>query len=97
MDYYVYIIKSESSGIFYKGYTSDPELRLSQHNSGQSRFTSGKGPWKLVYLEKAKDKRSALIREKQLKRANISYIKWLLEQDLNLIRVQNSPGNQIEV
>ncbi|NSW94764.1 MAG: GIY-YIG nuclease family protein [Bacteroidales bacterium] len=72
MDNYVYIIKSEKSGIFYKGYTTDPKLRLLQHNSNQSRFTARKGPWKLDYLEKLKDKSSALIKEKQLKRANIN-------------------------
>ena len=89
MDYYVYIIQSETFGIYYKGYTTNPESRLLQHNSGESRYTSGKGPWKLVYLEKMKDKRSALIREKQLKRANISYIKWLLSQDSNILMGQN--------
>ncbi len=61
MDYYVYIIQSEVSGIFYKGYTTNPELRLLEHNSDQSRYTAGKGPWKIVYLEKMMDKRSALV------------------------------------
>jgi len=84
MDYYVYIIQSETSGIFYKGYTTDPKLRLLQHNSDKGRYTAGKGPWKLVYLEKMKDKRSALIREKQIKRTNRSYIEWLLSQDFNI-------------
>jgi putative endonuclease len=84
MDYYVYIIRSDSFRIYYKGYTTNPELRLSQHNSDLGRFTAGKGPWKLVYLEKMKDKRSALIREKQLKRANNNYIHWLLTQNSNI-------------
>ena len=86
MDYYVYIIQSETFGIYYKGYTTNPELRLDEHNTGKSRYTSDKGPWKLVYLEKMKDKRSALIRERQLKRANINYIKWIINQDMNLLR-----------
>ena len=85
MEYYVYIIQSETLGKYYKGYTTDPESRLLEHNSGKSRYTSGKGPWKLVYLKKMKDKRSALIREKQLKRANNSYIQWLLIQESNMI------------
>jgi putative endonuclease len=86
MEYFVYIIQSESSQIFYKGYTSNPELRLMEHNTGQSRYTSNKGPWKMVYLEKMADKRTALIREKQLKRVNLAYIHWLIEQDINLAR-----------
>ncbi|MGB8489760.1 MAG: GIY-YIG nuclease family protein, partial [Bacteroidales bacterium] len=86
MDYYVYIIQSETTGIFYKGFSSNPELRLIQHNSGMSRYTDGKGPWKMVYLEKLKDKTGALIREKQLKRANLDYIRWILKQDINMVR-----------
>ena len=72
MEYYVYIIESEKSGIFYKGYTSYPALRLEEHNKGLSRYTANKGPWEMVYLEKMADKRTALIREKQLKR-----VPWL--------------------
>ena len=89
MDFYVYIIQSEPLGIYYKGYTTNPELRLLEHNSDQSRYTSGKGPWKLVYLEKMKDKRSALIRERQLKKSNLNYIKWLLSQESNMISGSN--------
>ncbi|OFX63171.1 MAG: hypothetical protein A2066_06705 [Bacteroidetes bacterium GWB2_41_8] len=85
MEYYVYILQSEQSGVYYKGYTSYPVLRLEEHNQGQSRYTSGKGPWEMVYLEKMPDKRAALIREKQLKRSNINYIKWLIGQDLNIV------------
>jgi len=95
MDYYVYIIQSEHSGIFYKGYTSYPKLRLEEHNAGQSRFTSGKGPWKMVYLEKLSDKKAALIREKQLKRFNTKYINWLINQDSNIFSQftsSNLPG-----
>ena len=39
----------------------------------------------MVYLEKMPDKRAALIREKQLKRANTNYIKWLITTDLNIV------------
>jgi putative endonuclease len=85
MDYYVYIIESEKFEIYYKGYTTNPELRLMEHNNDQGRFTKGKGPWKLVYLEKMKDKRSALIRERKLKKANAAYIKWLLCQKSNIV------------
>jgi len=54
--------------VFYKVYTSYPKLRLEEHNNGDSRYTANKGPWKMVYLEKMPDKRTPLIREKQLKR-----------------------------
>ena len=85
MEYYVYIIQSAQSGVYYKGYTSYPLLRLEEHNLGQSRYTAGKGPWQMVYLEKMPDKRAALIREKQIKRANLNYLKWLITSDLNIV------------
>ncbi len=56
-EYYVYIIHSQRKDIFYKGYTQYPEKRLFEHNNGLSRYTKGKGPWKLVYLEKFKTKK----------------------------------------
>ncbi|MCD4773019.1 MAG: GIY-YIG nuclease family protein [Bacteroidales bacterium] len=40
MCYYVYIIKSDSIGIFYKGFTSNPEKRLFEHNNNKSRYTA---------------------------------------------------------
>ncbi len=83
--HYVYIIYSERLDIYYKGYTQYPDKRLFEHNNGMSRFTRGKGPWKMVYLEKFDTKREALIREKQLKKVNHKYLVWLFHQDTNLL------------
>ncbi len=83
--HYVYILHSESHNIYYKGYTQYPEKRLFEHNNNLSRYTANKGPWKLVYLEKFELKKDALIREKQLKRSNSNYIKWVIQQDYNII------------
>ena len=76
--FYVYIIKSISSGIFYKGFSLNPLKRLEQHNLGESRYTAGKGPWELVYFEKFDNKRDALIREKQIKKYNHNYLNKLI-------------------
>jgi putative endonuclease len=84
-EFFVYIIQSEVDQTFYKGFTTDYIIRLEQHNLGKSRYTSNKIPWKLVYLEKCSDKTSALIREKSLKKANCNYIRWLLQQESNLL------------
>ena len=83
MPYVVYIIESKNNSILYKGFTTDIEKRLYEHNNNLSRYTSGKGPWKLVYLESFEEKRSALIRERQLKRSNKEYLNWLIEGYLN--------------
>lgn len=73
---------------FYKGFTTDYQKRLSQHNRGESRYTSKKTPWKLVYVEQCTDKKSALKREKSLKRTNSEYLSLLIHQPTNLIKQQ---------
>ena len=79
MGYFVYIIQSEIDDTYDKGFTENPEQRIRQHNNGESRYTSTKMPWKLVYLEEFETKREALIREKKIKRFNSQYLKGLIE------------------
>ena len=68
MAHYVYILISEIDDSFYIGYSQNPENRLVDHNSGRSRYTKWKIPWKLVYTESFKSKTEALIRERFLKK-----------------------------
>ena len=63
----VYIIRSESTGRYYIGFTSNIADRLKHHNSGASKFTKGKGPWILVYSENFKEKGDAWLRERKIK------------------------------
>jgi putative endonuclease len=84
-EFFVYIIYSSGKEIYYKGYTQYPEKRLSEHNQGLSRYTKGKGPWELVYLEKFNSKKEALQRERQIKRVNTKYLRWLIQQKCNLL------------
>ena len=65
--YYVYILKSEPSGLFYTGMAKDVEVRLKEHNRGKSKFTRGHMPWKLVYEEGPFEGKEARKREKVLK------------------------------
>ena len=84
MGYFVYIIQSEIDNTYYKGFTENPEQRIIQHNNGESRYTSTKTPWRLVYLEECDTKREALIRERQIKRFNSQYLKKLIEDQVDL-------------
>jgi putative endonuclease len=68
MKYVVYILESQIDGTFYIGYTSDLEKRLSQHNSGKTKYTSRKIPWKVVYREEITIKSEALKRKRFLKK-----------------------------
>ncbi|TMI78339.1 MAG: GIY-YIG nuclease family protein, partial [Bacteroidetes bacterium] len=46
--YYIYILYSETSDLFYVGYSDDPIRRLQQHNSKPiNTFTSKHRPWAL--------------------------------------------------
>ncbi len=78
--FYVYIIRSSSLGILYKGFSLNPMKRLEEHNTNLSKFTSNKGPWSLVYLEIHPTKKEALIREKQLKKYNHTYLNSLIQK-----------------
>ena len=75
--YWVYILKN-AEGIYYKGSTEDIERRLSEHNENKGRFTSGKGPWTLVYSKLFETKREALIEEKRLKKLNTRSLEKLI-------------------
>jgi putative endonuclease len=66
--FYVYFLSSESTKWIYIGYTEDLNKRLIQHNSGQSRATKYRRPWKLVYYEAYLNEYDAKEREWQLKK-----------------------------
>jgi putative endonuclease len=68
MRYTVYIIRSSKTNQYYIGMTSNLEKRIKSHNKNSGRFTKGKGPWELIYKEEFEDKKSAWLRERQLKR-----------------------------
>ena len=51
MSYYVYILKSELDGTYYKGSSENYLKRLVDHNAGFSHYTSQKIPWELMYVQ----------------------------------------------
>ena len=68
----VYVLECKD-GTLYTGITDDLEHRLAMHRSGKgAKYTRGRGPLKLRYLEDCPDRSAALKREyaiKQLKKA----------------------------
>ncbi len=86
--YYVYMIESLQTGIYYKGSTSDYTRRLNEHNNGINVYTKGKGPWKLIFVQKFETKSEALLKEKKLKRCNKDYLKWLINQPVNILNLK---------
>jgi len=85
MAFYVYIIKSQLDESYYKGFSENPHMRLSQHNNGDSHYTSNKIPWYLVYIEELTTKREALIRERSLKKYAHAQIEKLILTPKNIL------------
>jgi len=59
MAYYVYILKSKSIEKYYTGISSNPELRLSYHNTFEKGFTSRYRPWEIVFTKEYESKEIA--------------------------------------
>lgn len=63
----VYMLEC-ADGTLYTGITDDMVRRLRAHNEGRgAKYTRGRGPLKLRYLESVPDKSTALKREHALK------------------------------
>lgn len=66
--YFVYLLKSETNGKSYVGFTSkEVECRLNEHNIGSNIWTKRNGPFKLMYYESYSCKVDAMNREKFFK------------------------------
>lgn len=63
-----YILKCNDDSL-YTGWTNDITHRLKMHNEGKgAKYTRGRGPVKLVYLEEFETKQEAMSREAKIKR-----------------------------
>ena len=80
--YYVYILKSEKDLSYYIGQTKDLKDRIERHNSGRSKSTKFRIPWKLVYKESFNTRSEAVKREIEIKdRKSRKYIEKLIMGD----------------
>lgn len=79
---YTYILKCKD-GSLYTGWTNDIENRLEHHRSGKgAKYTKGRGPLELVYLEVYDTKSEAMRREAYIKRlTKIQKLDLLRESD----------------
>ena len=65
--YRVYVLQNRE-GRFYVGLTNDVARRLQQHNSGESRWTKGRGPWSALWQSQELSLSKARKLENRLKR-----------------------------
>jgi putative endonuclease len=65
--HFVYIVRC-ADGTLYTGYARDPRAREQVHNMGRgARYTAGRRPVRLVYVETYRSIGKALRREHELK------------------------------
>ena len=65
--FWVYILKSINNSWFYVGMSSNPDMRLIQHNTGQVRSTKSRKPYIIIYRKEFKQVDVARDFEKYLK------------------------------
>lgn len=79
----VYMLEC-ADGSLYTGWTNDIESRLAAHNRGTgAKYTRGRGPVKLVYIEYLPDRSTALRREAAIKK---------LSRDKKHLLIASNPG-----
>ncbi len=68
--FYTYVLRSETDGKFYAGFTKDLKLRFEQHCKGLVESTKDRRPLKLIYYEACLMQEDALKRERYFKTYN---------------------------
>ncbi|MBN8621858.1 MAG: GIY-YIG nuclease family protein [Flavobacteriales bacterium] len=85
MKYFIYILYSEKSQIYYVGYTTDVVQRLLRHNEiSKNSFTSKHRPWILkVYFGVVGDEADAMRIEKFIKKQKSrKFIERLIDEEV---------------
>mgnify|MGYP006289285099 CR=1 FL=1 len=79
MEYFVYILYSQSKGRYYVGSTGNLEDRMTRHKQGRSKATKAGRPWQLVFKKQFQDRSSAYQYEMYIKKQKSSrYIEQLI-------------------
>ncbi len=77
--WFVYVVECRD-GTLYTGITDDVESRVGAHNKGKgARYTKGRGPVVLRYLEKVKGRSEATKREAKIKKMSRLAKKKMIE------------------
>lgn len=66
--HFIYILRC-GDGTYYTGYTTELHRRIDEHNAGKgAKYTRGRGPVELMYIEEAASRSYAQKREESIKR-----------------------------
>jgi len=94
MPFWVYILRSESTGRHYCASTSDVKRRLRQHNDPDYRLSKTtkrfQGPWALLWSEECITRGESMRLERQIKKRGVS--RYLLDIQQGESRRRRNPG-----
>jgi len=66
-EHFVYVLRCADDTL-YTGYTTDVERRVAEHDAGEgAKYTRGRTPVELVYVESHETKSEAMAREYEIK------------------------------
>lgn len=78
--HFVYMLLC-ADGSLYTGYTTEPMRRMREHTDGKgAKYTRGRGPFQLVYLEEGCDRSWGLSREDAIKKLSRNKKERLIEE-----------------
>ena len=79
--HYVYVLRCADDTL-YTGYTTDVERRVSEHDAGEgAKYTRGRTPVELVYVEEFDSKSAAMSREYEIKQRSRTGKERLVEDE----------------
>jgi Predicted endonuclease containing a URI domain len=95
MGHCVYLLEcSDDRGSFYIGYTTDLTRRLAEHNAGNgAKYTRGRTPVTVRYVEYWPSKSAAMSREWELKQRSRTAKKRLVPDSEQQVAVVFDPGD----
>jgi len=95
MGHYVYLLRcSDNRGSFYIGYTTDLARRLAEHNAGDgAKYTRGRTPVTVRYVEYWPVKSAAMRREWELKQRSRAQKERLVPDSEQRVAVVFDPGD----
>ena len=81
--FFLYILHCKETDKLYIGYTSNLEKRLSDHNSGRSKYTRSQGKWELLFSKKMESKTVAISFERKLKnwKSKVRVLQWIEREE----------------
>lgn len=94
--HYVYLLEcSDERGSFYIGYTTDLARRVAEHNAGEgAKYTRGRTPVAVRYVECWDSKSDAMSREWELKQCSRGEKKRLVPDTRDRVAVELEPESR---